>query len=1016
MRRLWISITTLLIISLGAFAQEEDPEPFGQGYCITMEMDSALRASNPSIGSLDEFEENFQQEIARYSARLSSGRVTQEVITIPVILHVIHNGEAKGEGPNMSKAQADSQIEAMNEHFRKIGSGANDNPVGADIEIEFAPALYDPQGNRMEEPGINRVDAGQDGWVQSEIENNLKPSTIWDPNRYFNIWTVKFGDEESGLLGYAQFPSMSGLEGMPEVGGLASTDGIVMNYVTYGTTSNVPFPYNGGKTVSHEVGHWLGLRHIWGDGLCGVDDYCDDTPNSRKRRWSSALLGCPTDNECGDGDRPVDNYMDYSDDPCRNTFTNDQKTRMRTVMDVSPRRKELLSSTVHEEREAPFAFFISDKTSGCEGLVISFTDQSTNSPSSWLWTITDEDGTEREFDNQNPNIAFASHGHYDVRLIASNAAGADTLLRSNYVSIISKDAVTSIDEDFEDSGQAELNWFFYNPDADRTFEFAAFSANGEGAQCVKMDNYSREDDPSTTMDALVSLPLDFSNAQNPYLQFDHAYARLSEGFADTLALAYSTDCGENFHMLWSKGGKDLATAEPTDQAFEPTDQQWSNNQLSLAALKGMQQVHLAFVNVSGWGNNLYLDNIQVADLVGNAAPEPVTIWTSDTLICTGEFVRFEDRSPEYPTEWLWTFEGGTPATSTEQNPTVFYETAGKFDVTLKATNSVGSSTEVFDTLITVISLPEQVAIESDKASYCPGDSVTLTGSGAESYVWFDERSVYPATEENPYTFQVFVSRNYYLLGINEIGCRDTASIMINVDEGVNTQVTPKDTLVCAGSPIVFTATGGESYMWITKNDTISTEATVEVSPESSAVLGVVGSASAGCPGFDYAQISVNKNPVATVEQDDLVLVASEAEAYQWYQDETAIPDATERAYTAETSGSYHVVVEDANGCKDASEPVSIEIITGLDELTLLMGISIYPNPTSGRLSIQVVSDKIGKFEYQVADISGKIIQFGNFEKSSELHYVELDIAAKSGLYFLKINDGDDSAYVKIIKN
>jgi len=299
-------------------------------------------------------------------------------------VHVIYNGENIGTGSNISAAQVQSQIEVLNEDFRRMSgtSGFNSHPAGADVEIEFALALRDEFGNELSEPGINRVNGNDPYWERDEIENFVKPETSWDPTKYLNMWTVNFGGDNSDLLGYAQFPSLSGLEGYPTNGGLATTDGVVMGYKSFGRVGEVAEGFDGGRTATHEVGHWLGLRHIWGDGDCSEDDFCDDTPRAGYPNYN-----CVSGNSCPSfvGDDMIENYMDYTPDACMNIFTQNQKTRMQTVMNVSPRRKELLNSTVHLALDRPIAYFNSSKTSICSGETIDFTDESINSPTSWQW-------------------------------------------------------------------------------------------------------------------------------------------------------------------------------------------------------------------------------------------------------------------------------------------------------------------------------------------------------------------------------------------------------------------------------------------------------------------------------------------------------------------------------------------------------------------------------------------------------------------------------------------------------
>lgn len=268
----------------------------------------------------------------------------RNIFRIPVVVHVVHNGQDIGEGPNISEAQVQSQIDVLNEDFRKIENSNGFNPNGVDTEIEFYLATEDPNGNTLSEPGIHRYDGGLPVWPTgflTSVDSQLKPATIWDPNRYFNIWTVNFGGFIGrSLLGYAQFPDNSGLPGLNANGGPANTDGIVVGYQYFGSAEKGDFPnlnstYNLGRTTTHEVGHWFGLRHIWGDGDCTADDFCDDTPISDEPNFS-----CIAHTSCGTRDM-IENYMDYTEDQCMSLFTQNQKERMIQVLQNSPRRNTL---------------------------------------------------------------------------------------------------------------------------------------------------------------------------------------------------------------------------------------------------------------------------------------------------------------------------------------------------------------------------------------------------------------------------------------------------------------------------------------------------------------------------------------------------------------------------------------------------------------------------------------------------------------------------------------------------
>jgi len=401
--------------------------------CATMEQDSISRARFPQRGTLSDFERELQSKIHELEKNKSS-RTQAVILTIPVVFHIVHNGEPVGSGPNLSSAQVNSQIAVLNEDFRRLQGtpGYNDNPVGADIEIEFCLSPLDENGATLAEPGIHRYNGNKASWTRSEIENQLKPITIWNPNLFYNIWSLKFSTAEANLLGYAQFPDQSGLTGLP-ASGPASTDGVVVRYQSIGSADKGNFPvmeapYNKGRTLTHETGHWLGLRHIWGDGSC-AEDFVADTPPA-----SGPSSGCPVGRVSCGGPNMVENYMDYSYDACMNIFTQGQKARMLAVMEVSPRRKTLAQSNICSPlvADVPTANFSVDKQEVLKGGEASFTDLSTNFPNEWAWTF--EGGDPASSTERNPRIRYATPGTYQVTLIATNSLGASApLVREGYI-------------------------------------------------------------------------------------------------------------------------------------------------------------------------------------------------------------------------------------------------------------------------------------------------------------------------------------------------------------------------------------------------------------------------------------------------------------------------------------------------------------------------------------------------------------------------------------------------------
>lgn len=236
--------------------------------------------------------------------------------------------------------------------------GFNDNEVGADMEIEFCLAQRDPNG--MATSGITRhyyENNSMFGWEMNNIEEIIKPQTQWDPTKYLNIWVVSsiyidyMGVPAGELAGYSQFPTQSGLDGLEEPGlaQLAETDGVTLGAAYCGSSDIYPEGFyieesgkDKGRSASHEVGHFFGLRHIWGDGGCDIDDYCEDTPVA-----AAPNSGCPEGQDSCPNSLGLDmiqNYMDYTNDSCMNVFTQDQKERMQAVLANSPRRVSLITS------------------------------------------------------------------------------------------------------------------------------------------------------------------------------------------------------------------------------------------------------------------------------------------------------------------------------------------------------------------------------------------------------------------------------------------------------------------------------------------------------------------------------------------------------------------------------------------------------------------------------------------------------------------------------------------------
>lgn len=599
-------------------------------HCSTMESHALLLEQNPALGQERQQIESFTQKCIEKDALPKQGQV---LITIPVVVHVVHT--TSNPVSNISEAQIQSQIDVLNEDFRRLNADASFTPaeflpVAADTEIEFCLAQRDP--NNGPTNGITRTPTTETSF--STDANDVKSPTTggtsgWPSSKYLNIWVCNAIDG-GFTLGYAQFP-----------GGPAATDGVVIGYNFFGRVGALESPFDLGRTTTHEVGHWLNLFHIWGDdfGSCTQDDAVSDTPRS-----GDAWYGCPAVNSNTCVDTPVNfndmfqNYMDYTDDACMNIYTLGQKQRIQALfMPGGPRfaitqsngclpvdqglNDAVLTSLVSPAGTGnctTVSPVIDVQNFGSIDLVYFIVEYNFAGGPVQTYEWTGFIASLQSLEITLPPITTVSTGIiHSLNINITQPNGQDDYSPADNVGVFSFASISSgapapIQEGFE-VGTNFNTWSNSNPDA--LIGFALNNSIGSsGSASVYMNNFIYNASGANDEFSMPYVFLNPSIISQPYLYFDVAYALKTAGDAsDVFQVLVSTDCGETFTNIYTKAGANLVTAPPVANSFVPSQGQWRTEFISLLPYMGMRNVMISFKQIRGAGNNLYIDNINITD-------------------------------------------------------------------------------------------------------------------------------------------------------------------------------------------------------------------------------------------------------------------------------------------------------------------------------------------------------------------------------------------------------------------
>lgn len=597
-----IALAALSALSMNvAFAQSQEQ------HCGSTEKLNELYQKYP--GLKEEAEQKHQQSWTEGKQNLENNRSSAPpTYIIPVVFHIIHN-----YGPeNISDAQIFDQMMILNRDFRKMNADTSDivapfDSLAADCEIEFRLAQLDPEGNCTN--GIERIAS-----METYVGDDGSKLNQWPRDKYLNIWVVN--DMQPGVGAYAYYPGAVN-------GFLYPFDGVITRYNVVGSIS--PSNPTSSRSVTHEIGHYLSLPHVWGQtnspGIQCGDDGIMDTPQTMG--WDHCEL--VNNMICVVGvHENVQNYMEYAF--CQRMYTFGQRDAMHYALNSNVADRNNLWTNANLAATgclnvqpvcAPHADFNASEVMICENSPVTLYDLSWSSDAtSWSWSVTGP--ATFTSTQQNPQFTFTIPGDYDVTLVASNATGSSTRARHNYIHVSPAQATFTAQyaEGFESSNVFYYGYISnnYYPNTSYFQQTSGAAYSGNGSALLNTYGNSVEGD----IDELITPSYDLRFNTGMQLTFKYAYATASTITAmntQTFTVYSSVDCGETWSQRWTVLGTNVPTAGFSSSFFVPSSQQmWETVTINLPPALAQDNVRFKFVFVApvdNAGNNLYIDDINI---------------------------------------------------------------------------------------------------------------------------------------------------------------------------------------------------------------------------------------------------------------------------------------------------------------------------------------------------------------------------------------------------------------------
>lgn len=602
------------------------------------------------------------------SNALRAPKRLQSIVTLPVVFHIVLANPYL-----ITDARVQSQIDAMNRDFSGFNADTTNLPAAFEAvrghsSIRFELAKRTPSGQLTN--GIDRVfsttTGNPDNIIDSIKRSSLGGADAWDPNSYINIWVGNISNG-GGVLGYTQVPGS----------GSPADDGVFCNILAFGESSCNVAVYNKGRTVVHELGHYFGLNHIWGDdensaNTCSGDDFRAMTSDGSSYSLPASLYNPPgqgntaqdigdTPNQsvattdCPSGIRtdsctPVapgimyEDYMDYTLDDCYSMFTKKQVERMEYVLTTY--RNSLITSAGGTVPSSPITVDASPvesinpggfETSGCNSIFYPATLSCggtfipkvliKNNGLNTITTITAgyvlNNGPEVTVSlNTNlptgatqmvtfpPTTVVGANNTFKFFTKSVNGNGSDQVPANDTLSatlLIPNAVALPISEGFENSTFPPAGWSIINPGNDVTWERTTPGYNS--AHSMFIDNYGNNS--VGEVDEIKTPKINLSTSDPVVISFDLAHKNYPDAsYNDSLQVLVSTDCGATYKTYFNKAGAALATAGSSSNAYtNPVASDWKNQKVVVNGASG--SIIVVFRNISDYGNNIFIDNINI---------------------------------------------------------------------------------------------------------------------------------------------------------------------------------------------------------------------------------------------------------------------------------------------------------------------------------------------------------------------------------------------------------------------